>query len=362
MWQHHPRAVLAMPEGPEFDILVQTFEQLSIEGYRAREQAWVVDLAWRSDTIAVVIDSRGQTEDSTVVLVERIRESEKARDMPIAVVVSEGEGERYLQAGAQAIGVGPLGPGSCLKILRDLAFKSPEAEDEEAAATAASGAQGDRVAVPIDRGEMCLGGYTPGNSGLFFSALDRDYAFLSDGAMRLAFGGMLGVWALVRSDGAASMGFCPDAASKHHGFSVLTGDVGQALYDYLRATGAYVLPNREYGVYTFGCHFEAGERSYTVRPWDGVMRRVVMRQIGAEFRASFGLIREVELDLRKRWAIVTLENPADREVRAELRVRGLWGERIGFLGKTYVSVEGEVSLPVVLPKGGTVRVELEVQA
>ena len=221
---------------------------------------------------------------------------------------------------------------------------------------------GQEFPVPIDRGEMCLGGYTPGNSGLFFSALDRDYAFLSDGAMRLAFGGMLGVWALVRSDGAASMGFCPDAASKHHGFSVLTGDVGQALYDYLRATGAYVLPNREYGVYTFGCHFEAGERSYTVRPWDGVMRRVVMRQIGAEFRASFGLIREVELDLRKRWAIVTLENPADREVRAELRVRGLWGERIGFLGKTYVSVEGEVSLPVVLPKGGTVRVELEVQA
>lgn len=214
--------------------------------------------------------------------------------------------------------------------------------------------------IVIDHGELCLGGQTPGNSGIFFNALDRDYAFVSDGAMRLAFGGMLGVWALVRADGAASMGFCPDAASRHHGFSVLTGDVGAALFDYLRFAGSYVLPNRDYGVYTFGCHFEAGEEAYTVRPWDGVMRRVVMRQIGAEFRTSFGLIREVTLDLRKRWAHLTMENPSDREVHAELRVHGLWGERVTFLGKTYASVDGEVTVPITLPKLGTVLLELEV--
>ncbi len=202
-----------------------------------------------------------------------------------------------------------------------------------------------------DRGEACLAHTTIPNSLMFFMSMDRDYLAISDAHMRLAFGGMMGPWALIRKDGAASMCYCPDLSSKHHGYNSYTGSSGLGYFHYLRGAGAYVLPNRTMGVYTFGCHFEQDERSYIVRPWDGLGRRVILRQIGAEFALSFGKVIELKLDIRKRWVEVTIENPCDKDVRAELHIKGLWGAQIQVSGKVYDNVDGVAVVNMVLPAG-----------
>lgn len=214
--------------------------------------------------------------------------------------------------------------------------------------------------IPFDNGELCMGYTGPENSMMFFNMLDRDYGHLPEAHMRQAFGGMLGIWALVASDGSASMGYCPDRASRMFGFSPLTGDIGLGLFHYLRAAGSYVLPSRTHGVFTFGCHFEATDSVYKVRPWDGVGRRVVIRQIGAEFSLSIGRIRELELDLRKRWARLLVENPSDKDLQTELRIRGLWGKRFRVMGKEVDSEDGELAVSLPLLAHGIGRIEIEV--
>jgi hypothetical protein len=215
-----------------------------------------------------------------------------------------------------------------------------------------------------DKGELCLGPSTVADSVLFLRTLDRDYASMPEHTMRLAFGGLMSVWALVRSDGAASMGFCPDEASRHFGMSAVTGDVGVGLFHYLRGAGAYVLPNRVSGVTTFGCYFESeseeGTDVFVVRPWDGIGRRIVVRQVGLEVEIGFGAIRELRFDARKRRAVLTVENPADRDQKATLRVRGLWGRRFAVAGKELQGVEGELRAELELPARETSRIEISV--
>jgi hypothetical protein len=215
-----------------------------------------------------------------------------------------------------------------------------------------------------DKGELCLGPTTVTNSLMFFRLLDRDYIGLPDSYLRLAFGGMLGVWALVRSDGAGSMGFCPDAASRQFGISALTGDVGISLFAYLRNVASYVLPTRNAGVITFGCHFEMdskdGRDLYTIRPWDGVGRRIVVRQIGLEVKTSFGVIRELVFDTRKRWARMLVYNPSDRASAAEIFVKGLWGNQVEFQGQTFESSNGVVVIPFHVAADDTVELEIKV--
>jgi hypothetical protein len=211
-----------------------------------------------------------------------------------------------------------------------------------------------------DKGELCAGYTTPANSRMYFDLLDKDYSHLSEAHMRQAFGGALACWSLVQADGVASMGFCPDSASKMFRYSVLSGDIGMALYDYLRLAGAYVLPSRSFGVFTFGCHFESEDGGYRVRPWDGVGRKVILRQIGAEFHTSFGTIRELDMDSRKRQLRVVLENSADKDMKAEFRAKGLWGTAFESGGKRLEAVDGEVVAAVSLPKRGTLTFELKV--
>lgn len=211
-----------------------------------------------------------------------------------------------------------------------------------------------------DRGEMCLGYTGPENSMMFFETLDRDYSYLPEAYMRLAFGGMLGVWGLVQEDGAGSMGYCPDPASRLFGYVPLTGDLGVALFHYLRSAGSYVLPSANYGVFTFGCHFEVEEGHYVVRPWDGVGRKIVLRQVGAEFHLSIGKIREFTLDSRKRWALIRIENPSDKDLRAELRARGLWGRKFRISGKEFEAVDGELAITIPLAASSVSRIEIEV--
>lgn len=218
--------------------------------------------------------------------------------------------------------------------------------------------------VGADRGELCLGPTTVANSLLYLQTLDRDYTQLPEATLRLAFGGMLGVWALVREDGAGSMAFCPDMASKHFGMSAVTGDLGVGLFHYLRGVASFVLPTRYSGVTTFGCHFEVenegGVERFVVRPWDGVGRRIVVRQIGLEVETSLGILEELRFDARKRHAALTLRNPANIDRVAKVRVRGLWGSRFAVDGKELQGKEGELVIELALPAGGSVTADIAV--
>lgn len=202
----------------------------------------------------------------------------------------------------------------------------------------------------VDRGESCLSHTTIPNSLIFFGLMDRDYLALPEAYMRMAFGGMLGPWALVRRDGAASMCYCPDSSSRQAGYNVFTGASGLGYYHYLRGAGSFILPNRSQGTVTFGCHLETTEDSYIVRPWDGVGRFVVFRQIGVEFELTFGRIIELRLDLRKRWFEAEIENPSDKDVVATMKVTGLWGREVEYDGQRCAA------------EGGTVRFDVKLRA
>lgn len=226
-----------------------------------------------------------------------------------------------------------------------------------------------RVAVPTDpsdtaafydNGEIRLGYTSVANSLLMLEHLDTDYDALPDSLVRLAFGGLLGSWALIEPDGGASLGYCPDAASKQFGFHPISGDLGLALYAYLRRAGSWVLPSRTVGTTSFGCHFETEESCYVVRPWDGVGRRVVMRQIGFEAELGFGKLKELRLDVRKRWATLRIENPRMEPAACELRVKGLWGRNFEIDEKAVAAPEGEVKACATLPANDVAEVSLKV--
>ncbi len=215
-----------------------------------------------------------------------------------------------------------------------------------------------------DKGEMCLGPTSSENSEILFRTLSRDVLSVPDGILRMAFGGMLGVWALVKPDGSASTGFCPDPASKHFGMSPNTGTVGLALFHYLRNACAYVLPSPTTGAITFGCSFEAKEKEegleLRVKPWDGVGRRVAIRQVGFEVDAFVGKIREVRVHTRKRKAWIEVENTASVQRTAHLVVTGLWGNQFEVNGKKEHTAGGSLSIERSMPPGGVIAVEVNV--
>ncbi len=211
------------------------------------------------------------------------------------------------------------------------------------------GADSTPLQAMLDRGEACLAHTTIPNSLIFFGLMDRDYLAVPEAYMRMAFGGMMGPWALIRKDGAASMCYCPDLASRHAGYNAFTGTSGLGYYHYLHSVGSYVLPNRAMGTFTFGCHYENDGGVYMVRPWDGVGRRIVLRQIGAEYELGFGCFAELRLDQRKRWFEADIVNPSDKDVRAEFKVRGMWGAELSIQGKKVDSVRGEAVTQVLLP-------------
>lgn len=212
----------------------------------------------------------------------------------------------------------------------------------------------------VDRGEACLSHTTIPNSLIFFELMDRDYLGLPESYTRMAFGGMLGPWALIRDDGAASMCYCPDLSSKQAGFNPFTGASGLGYYHYLIGAGAYVLPNREQGVMTFGCHYGLDADAHLVRPWDGVGRRIVLRQIGAEFQLGFGCFTDLRLDTRLRSFQAVIENPADKDIDTVLEATGLWGTRLQVLGQSYTSVNGTFSIPVSLTANSPIKVTAQI--
>jgi hypothetical protein len=181
--------------------------------------------------------------------------------------------------------------------------------------------------------------------------MDRDYKDLPDAYMRMAFGGILGPWSLIRSDGGASMCFTPDQSSKHSGYNPYTGSSGLGYFHYLRSVGSYVFPNRGTEMLTFGCQMELEDDVYSVRPWDGVGRRFVFRQIGISLEFGFGCTQLLKLDQRRRWFEAEVLNPTDKDVTAWVKVSGLWGKVIDLAGESVQSEKGVAKGTVLLPAG-----------
>ena len=138
--------------------------------------------------------------------------------------------------------------------------------------------------------------------------------------------------------------------------NAFTGASGLGYYHYLVGTGSYVLPNREQGIMTFGCHYGQDDDVHLVRPWDGVGRRIVMRQIGAEFTLHFGCFVELRLDLRLRSFDAIIENPSDKEIATQLDIIGLWGTELKVGDATIQYKDGRFRVPVVLSPKSTMRV------
>jgi hypothetical protein len=103
-----------------------------------------------------------------------------------------------------------------------------------------------------------------------------------------------------------------------------------------------VLPGRGEATATVGCHFEADNESYRVKPWDGVGRRIVLRQIGVSMSISFGICREFILARDKRTFIARIENPSDKDVMVEIALDGLWGSQVR-IGEQTVKCEDGVA-------------------
>lgn len=216
-----------------------------------------------------------------------------------------------------------------------------------------------------DKGELCLGPSTVANSRRLLAELERDGPQMDEARLRMAFGGMLAPWALVRSDGAAGMGFCPDPASRMHGVAWTSGDVGLGLFHYLRGVASYVLPSRTQGVVTFGCAFEVEgdgrEETFIVRPWDGVGRRIVVRHVGFDVRCEGARLEELRLKATKREATLSLRNSSDKPLSSRLDVRGLWGSRFRIDGEGATAENGELRATISLGarEVRTVRIEVE---
>lgn len=222
------------------------------------------------------------------------------------------------------------------------------------------GADSSPIKALVDKGEACLAHTTIPNSLIFLSLMDRDYLALPEAYMRMAFGGMVGPWALVREDGAASMCYCPDPASRQAGNNSFTGASGLGYYHYLRGAASLVLPSRGQSPTAFGCHYEARDGAYHVRPWDGVGRRIVLRQIGAEFSLDFGVFQSLRLGVDKRWFEASIENPSDKDVQAALTAKGLWGLEVKVGSNILEAEDGTVRAEVVLPADRVVTIRGEV--
>lgn len=183
------------------------------------------------------------------------------------------------------------------------------------------------LAAVADHGELCLSHTTIPNSSIILSHLDRDSDYLSETHLRMACAGMLGPWALVLPNGAASMAYCPDLASKSAGFSAYTGASGLGYFHYLREMQSLIILNTSGPPVIFGCDLADHGTHWLVTPWDGVGRRIRFRHIGFSIWLSFGRILDCHIDKRRRWFRLRILSEAEQSVEAQIMVQGLWGAK-----------------------------------
>jgi hypothetical protein len=214
----------------------------------------------------------------------------------------------------------------------------------------------------LDKGEICLGPTTPANSLLILTIAEREPQLVPDWMLRAAYGGLLSVWALVRHDGAAAMGYCPDVASRQYGMSWFTGDIGLTLWTYLRAVAAHVYPAGPGGAVAFGCYVESREEDdcdfICIRPWDGVAGRIVVHDWNVHATCGNARIELFEFDTRLRQARVVLRNTADRTRDARLEISGLWGTKLKLSGKKD-KIESHKPIVVRIGAGATANLVIE---
>lgn len=184
-----------------------------------------------------------------------------------------------------------------------------------------------------DFGEISISPSGVANSQTMIHWLNRDYTRLDEFCVRMAFAGRFSPWAYVRSDGAASMGYCPDLGSSHRGISPSTGDIGFALAEYLRSATVFLLSTYDRGFVCYGGVFDSypkeGKTMLRIEPKDGVGKRVVARQLNLIVTVSGAKISSLEFDLNLKELTVVLENPSNSlATEGELTVEGLWGEEI----------------------------------
>lgn len=218
------------------------------------------------------------------------------------------------------------------------------------------GAESSPTKALIDKGEACLAHTTIANSLIFFDLMDRDYMAIPEAYMRMAFGGMIGPWSLIDQEGGASMCYCPDLSSRQAGYSTFTGASGLGYYHYLRGSCSLVLPVRG-AIYVYGCHYEEKEGCHHITPWEGVGGKIVIRQHGLGFTSTFGTIRSVVFDGRKRWVECEIVNLSDMDGKSEIKIEGLWGEAVSINGKRVAAPNGIARTTINVPAEGTVTVK-----
>jgi hypothetical protein len=195
--------------------------------------------------------------------------------------------------------------------------------------------------------------------------LKRDYTRLDEAGLRLATAGMLAPWCLVRGDGAASMGFCPDLGSSQRGVIAYTGDIGFALADYLRYSTGYLLTAIDRGFVPTGLHFESypkdGMTILRLEPWDGVGRRIVVRHLNLIVEVDGAKIDCLEFDINLQWAKIVLDNPTEAMKRkATISVDGLWGTQFLVDGAEFAIKDGVVHLNTTVEAGRLKEIEIRV--
>ncbi len=195
--------------------------------------------------------------------------------------------------------------------------------------------------------------------------LKRDYTRLDEAGLRLASGGMLAPWSLVREDGALTMGFCPDLGSSQRGIVSFSGDAGFALADYLRYSTGYLLSSFDRGFVPLGVHFESYPRDgmtvIRLEPWDGVGRRIVVRHLNLTIEVDGAKIDVVEFDVNLRWAKITLDNPTEAMKRkTKIAVEGLWGTKFVVTDAESRFEEGILNLETTVEAGRLKEIEIRV--
>ncbi|MBS1701977.1 MAG: hypothetical protein JST12_09975 [Armatimonadetes bacterium] len=208
--------------------------------------------------------------------------------------------------------------------------------------------------------------YTSVSSSMAMTtSLKRDYTRLDEAGLRLATGGMLAPWSLVREDGALTMGFCPDLGSSQRGIVNFTGDAGFALADYLRYSSGYLLSSFDRGFVPLGVHFESYPRDgmtiIRLEPWDGVGRRIMVRHLNLSVEVEGAKIDVIEFDVNLRWAKVTLDNPTETMKRkTRVLVDGLWGTKFVVTDADSKVEDGVLVLDAVVDAGRLKEIEIRV--
>lgn len=166
-------------------------------------------------------------------------------------------------------------------------------------------------------------------------------------------GGILGQWALVREDGAAGDGFCPDLSSENFGVTPVTGRIGIGLAAYVRHASSSLSGPEPGELRPYLCHLdreedESGRENYVITPWDGVGRTIRARTLGLRVEAKGGRLLRIALAGDKSRIEITTRGPA------EVEVEGLWGRRavLSTAGTILEARNGRFSFAVEAPADG----------